>query len=442
MKSRLQANFLVMLLALSAFAGMVQAQESEWQFGYTSEGASPLRRDLEQLEDHLRDHPEVVAELKRNGVIRIVIDKARDDADKTTKVDVRKEVEAILARIGVKKKIQTIVIKVDLKKLKEDALAEVAEEFKDPSLSQNQIEALQNLPVDEAAPPESRVKTGVKKIFRTLFMPAAKVVWWPFKQLGYAGSTLASSYAKPTPEEISVGVASKAYPFGLSVMNALNSYSESPIAMGSAIGLSLALDTFHGVWVSTWLNFQNRIQIEKGKAFQVIFNYAYGQFWGMMFRTISYLSGTTQNSAVSTEFLIISNSTGAITQFSSSFAYQGLNRLLATGTYSYRKRAFIQQFLRDTPYMIEQLQLYVGTPSSMIAFWALWTYNQTQSLYFYLRGQLAPHRPSITIGPSQVLESKEFKEMFFDLNSEEPLQTPWRVKISNAWSACARLFSR
>ena len=111
----------------------------------------------------------------------------------------------------------------------------------------------------------------------------------PFRELGFLGRTFVNSLTKPTWVEAGLGLATKGPVFGLAAAwwgNLL--YPGDPIALGAALGLSLALETYHGLFIRSWLNVQRVLERDRGPLYQQVFNLAYTQGTAAAFRTIMW----------------------------------------------------------------------------------------------------------------------------------------------------------
>lgn len=410
---------------------------------FLKQGYVPRHEDFSALDHDLSTDIKFFEDFKAQGKIRIIIN---DSADReNVKKFILQNLNPILQKHGLKNKIEVIFVPINFDQTKNQAITEVLEENKLPA-----EEKPSELKAEDT--PEVKVKSIFKNFFRALlairYIP--KVVIALPGELIYIGKTLYKSIHRPSWPEIVSGIGSKAYPFTVSFVQFIHAYYEHPIALTAAITLSFVLDTFHGCWVSSWLDFQDKLKKERGGKYQTIFNWAYGQWWGISFRTIAYLSGVSKDWVLSWNYIIPVFTTSLIGSAIGSRAYQGLNKLYELGVYSKYRRDFTQLYIRDTMFMIAGTQLGLG---NMIGFWGMFTAEQGLGIYFWIKGELSSHRPMLLIVPKDVAKTQDFALMFPNAIRTDPIPEAKKLThkilpllkkgqdfIFNLFSSCTRLF--
>lgn len=367
----------IWLFTAAFFNAQDLLQAEPYAFTAVRPNANTHRADMESLLDYLQHDPALVAEIEQRGFVRIFV-----GAESAGKDTIKDEVEQILRAVGITRKIEVRQIEIP----KVTSLD--GQEVDESTLTSQELEEAESQR-EQAVAEDLASRRGVKRI------------------TGYISDTfrkyVKESYAKPTRAEVMTGAGSKAIPFVSSTAQFVANFAAHPGAAIGSITLSLALDTFHGIWVSTWLNFQDKLEKYNGTTFQTVFNWAYGQFWGIAFRTISYLGGIAQNSVASKEYILTTAITSVVGSVVGTRGYQGLNRLYELGVYSYQGRAVRQQWMRDFLYMIQSTQFNIGGEWNIPIFWGLWSFSQILDLYFMARSRIAEQRPGLVIVDPAIL---------------------------------------
>ncbi len=256
---------------------------------------------------------------------------------------------------------------------------------------------------------EVLTKKQMRKAFHErllgFFALPLKVPYYAAKEVSFLAKTLWKSIAIPSKAEIIAGISSKAYPFAVGMAQYVHAYWDNPIGLIAASSLSLALDTFHGVFASTWLNFQDRLNKVRGTRYQTIFNFAYGNLWGICFRTIAWAAGVAKNSPISMEFISVALTAGLTGTIMGTKGYQGLNKLAEMGVISYKTRNLILQ-LKDIPFMIGGTQFGLGNTK----LWALcFLLEHGPNLGFYVASVSKSQKPMLVIAPKNIIDSPDFE---------------------------------
>ena len=253
----------------------------------------------------------------------------------------------------------------------------------------------------------------------------------PFREAAYLARTFAASYTNPTWGEVLGGLISKAVPTAITigVWGAL--YAGHPLALAVALGISLALNIFHGIWINTWSNLQSNIGRQRGLQYQTIFNLAYGQWWGAVFRTVAW---TAIPKTIPPWALSYWKDIGIVTlvgAFFGTLGIQGLNTLYDNGRLTRMQRGAIQQF-RDMAMCLAGAFLGSG---SMAVFWSMFAAQQGLDFLIYLASRRLKRVPILYVADEGVAGSSEFLEAYPVVpgraEPESPLRQALKMLIDN-----------
>ncbi|MBI2362996.1 MAG: hypothetical protein HYV15_06410, partial [Elusimicrobia bacterium] len=236
-----------------------------------------------------------------------------------------------------------------------------------------------------------------------------RILTAPFREAAFLGRTLAAAYTKPTKAEFWGGVISKGPAFVLSAMWWAKLFLPvHPAAFAAALGFSLALQAFHGVWINTWQNFQNLISRQRGLGYQTVFNFFYMQSTSALFRLISYavIAGTVPPWALA--YWRDMGIATVLGTFFGTLGYAGVNGLYDKGRISRRTRSYIQQG-RDLFFLLAGTFFASG---SMTVFWTLFVIQQSVDISLYILGQRAKARPIAVAADAAVAETGDFKSVY------------------------------
>ncbi|MDE2039690.1 MAG: hypothetical protein KGJ45_06685 [Elusimicrobia bacterium] len=175
------------------------------------------------------------------------------------------------------------------------------------------------------------------------------------------------------------------------------------IAFTAATLWSLCLETFHGIWVNSWENFNQQLS-KKGPRYHSLFGFLYMQITGVPFRFIGYLALGT----VPFWSPIYWRDIGLMTVIGTIFgamAYRSLNELYAKGHLSRGQRNLIQQ-RRDLMPLIVGPFWGVGI---MKAVWFFFAIAQSYDFSIYLRNRAKKAKPTIVVVDEALAGRKEFK---------------------------------
>ena len=180
-------------------------------------------------------------------------------------------------------------------------------------------------------------------------------------------------------------------------------YGDQPTFFYSAFGMSLILDTFHGVEASGWVDFQNRMNQEKGRDFVTIFNMSYMLLTTLPFRINTFLAGKMPLygakegflSLTWVGFIYLTSLAGSVI---GTEAYAALNRLhFQKFILPKRARDFIQQFIRDSFLIITGLMLGTGGENDPLTY-AVFGASVTLDSTLYYLSLILPQRSALLVG--------------------------------------------
>lgn len=390
--------FILFLLDIVSYAAVLNNDFNDFDAIFIEQNANPKVQDLQLLDSELSTNKDFVNALRKEGVIRVIIDTL---ADKERVYNViLPQLKDILLKHNISKDIEIIVIKVDINQAKKEALSEVLQE-NISNLTQQEI-------LNKGDPLFIKIKKGFKNFFRSFVVSkyVPRLIYAIPSEMLYLGKTLYKSIHAPSLAEILKG--SVLVPIALSQY--FVAYIDKPVALLSSITVSLLIETFHNIWVSSWLDFQKRLKQEKGQRYQLVFNWTYGQFWGIVFRTISYSAGVAKDWVLSWSYIIPAISTAIVSSFTGSLAYNGLNKLYQLGVYSKSKRDFTQLYIRQALAIIIGTQFCLG--ANMAVFWGLFSFQQSQNLYYWVKSELSLQKPMILIVDKKTRETSDFAKLF------------------------------
>ncbi|MFA5140904.1 MAG: hypothetical protein WC728_16885 [Elusimicrobiota bacterium] len=367
----------------------------------TRPGEKPIAADMASLARVLASDPSLAERLNEGGRIRVVLAKGNPhpvitDADIAA---LRKNLESL----GISAKVEVETLPVDWAK---DGSGE-----QDPGTA-------------DTAAKRSALHTALLLAPAALGSLAVSLMTWSALNLGaffpivivtlaavygpFLVRTLLGSFTSPTWGEIVGGVVSKAAPTFMGVAAFASMYAGHPFVMGAAIGITLALNIFHGIWINTWNNFQNNVGKKQGIQYQSMFNLVYGQLWGLVFRTLAWLVIA---NTVPVWSLLYWKDLGIATVLGSFFGtlgYQGMNILYDKGRIPRWQRSAIQQ-LRDIFFVMAGIYLGSG---DMFVFWTVFAMQQGLDMGIYLLSRWASRRAILYIADEGVASRPEFRDSY------------------------------
>jgi hypothetical protein len=188
------------------------------------------------------------------------------------------------------------------------------------------------------------------------------------------------------------------------------------VAFLMTAALSLALETFHGVWVNTWDTFQNKIGLQRGNNYQSMFNLVYGQLAAASFRAITYFVFFNVAAPWTLPYwssILIMTIVGTIC---GTLGYRGLNSLYQKGRVPRKGRAGLQQ-MRDFFMML--VGPFFGTGNLL---WTAISFSvmQVGDLIIFGVDQRAKTRPIVYLADERVAASNTFSDIY--LHPRSPLR--------------------
>lgn len=336
----------------------------------TRNGQDPIVTDLSQLKDQLAKDPSYAEGLNKAGRVRLVLNEARPGGLSRERLD---EVRAQFEAAGVTAQIDIETIPIDWARK------------------------------EAGGPAAESVTASTSKSRVVRFLTA------PFRELAYIARTVKAAWTKPTWHEIIGGIVSKGPAFALSAIWWAKLFLPlHPVAFAAALGFSLALQAFHGIWINTWQNVQNIIGKQRGVGYQTFFNLFYMQSTAAIFRMITWavIAGT-----VAPWMAAYWRDMGIATIFGTFFGtlgFFGVNSLYNKGRIGRNTRSYIQQG-RDLFFLLAGTFFASG---SMTAYWVLFAVQQVIDISIYLAGRRAQARNIVYAADQKVAATDEFQSMY------------------------------
>lgn len=367
-------------------------------------GEIPASVPLAELGKALAADPALKGAVNRSGRIRVVLSKSAP-AGGLTKEDVVR-IEKSLRAGGVTAKLEIENISIDWNR----ASGAPASEARSGTSS---------TPESPAAP------NGV-------WRRAAAIAAAPFREAAYLARTFTASFTTPTFSAVVAGVVMKLV-IPLVVLRQagwVSQYAGHPVAMALALGFSVSINLFHGVWVGTWANFQNSLGKQRGLNYQAAFNFVYGQFLGVVSRIIAWsaISGTVP--PWSYRYWKDVGIMAVVGTFFGTLGYQGINTLYNNGRLSQRWRDGIFLF-RD---LAMNLAGYFFGSGSMTMFWGMFIAQQAMDLGIYALSRKIERRTILYVADEAVSSSPEFQLMYPvgpHRVEESPLKQAWKNVVGS-----------
>ena len=335
----------------------------------TRAGQDPVATDLASLASELARNPDFLAEINRSGRVRMVVNAERPGALGKAQAEALRKA---LADQGVSARFDIESVAIDWRQG-------------------------ENKPVSAQA----GSVTGARGVIAAATSP--------FRELLYLGRTLRAAATKPTVAEVIGGVVSKGPAFVLSAMWWWKLFLPAhPVAFAVAMGASLALQVFHGVWINTWQNFQQILSRQRGINYQAAFNFMYMQSTTAVFRFISWTVDKKTVMPWQLKYwrdISFANIAGT---FVGVLGFYGLNDLYEKGIIPRSGRSWIQQG-RDLFFLLAGTFMFSG---SMGAFWALFAVQQAMDLGLYFFSRHMRARPALYIADASLAETDSFKSMY------------------------------
>jgi hypothetical protein len=239
----------------------------------------------------------------------------------------------------------------------------------------------------------------------------------------YFGRSFVNSFQTPTREQVISGLAAKAFPFGMAVVQNIAAFSGAGVAPLASlpIGLSLVLDTYHGVFAASWTRFVDKINTRYKQAGLSVFFFAYGTIWDATFRTISYAAGVAKTGVFSYDWIAGKGlaMTGSIT---AAFAFPAMEEMAKLGMWSKANQIRFIQW-REMPFLLAGTQLALGNFWAFLGFFSL---ERGFDLSVYTARHLIRPPTMLTFYPKEFEKSSDFKEAFPHFANQQPIPLPIR----------------
>lgn len=263
----------------------------------------------------------------------------------------------------------------------------------------------------------------------TAGVPAARLS--PLREARFLAKAFVESLVRPTASEVIGGVVTKAFP----VVTTIGVFwatigATHPAIFAALVALNLAQQVFHGAFLKSWNNFQERLSRERGFNYQMFFNLAYMQGAGMIYRGLSWIADPKAvippwSPAYWKDVAVMS----VLGTFFGTLGYNGLNALYAKGAIGRWRLSAIQQ-LRDLFFLLAGPFFATG---SMGLFWLVFALQQSIDLAIGLWAGRAAARPVVIVVSAAVAASPEFRAAFpaDGLKTEAPLKQAARAMLDN-----------
>ncbi len=384
------------------------------RFFLVREGEAPLVADGRSLREMLAADPALLEELNGSGRVRIVTDN-NPSGNGLAKENVA-AVEALLRSVGVNARSESESVSIDWKGGREKADG--------PAHSKEGV---------------GSTKEAGDLTRKWIIGPIAGI----FREIKFLGRTLAASYAPPLWSEVLGGFVSKSAPLAFSAATYWAVIGPShPWLLGGAIGISLFLEVFHGIFLNTWNEFQNNLKKLRGMGYQIGFTWAYMQSFGAALRTLSWAAAPGKTvpvwSPVYWKDLIVMSVLGT---FFGTLGINGLNALYEKGRIRRWQRSAIQQ-VRDL------LMLAAGplfATGSMTLFWAVFGTSQAIDFTIYMLGTRAKRRTVLYAASAEASQTAEFSSKFpveDQRGKPGPLKQAWQGIVEGPFGRAGRWIGR
>lgn len=318
---------------------------------------APITTTLGELGRVLADHPELALALNKSGAVRFVQGNA--------------SAEALAASPEFRAKYPSALGLTEVSPLKQAW----------DGLIGNPLIRLVLLPytfLRRARTPGAPARPSVGAGLAALAAAPGRAV----AEVRFLGRAFADAFTRPLWSEIAGGVATKAFPLttSLGVYWATVGLSH-PLALGGLVALSLFQETFHGVFLNTWNNFQQSLSRLRGFSYQMYFNLIYMQGFGALYRALAWSAHPDKVVAPwSLAYWKDVAFMSLVGTFFGTLGYNGLNALYTKGRLKRWQRSGIQQ-LRDMLFLLAGPFFATG---SMHLFWAVFAFQQSLDLVIAL----------------------------------------------------------
>lgn len=367
-------------------------------------GQAPREVALSELEGILASDEGARAALSRMGRVRIVLAKGSPAPDAAAS-------RAALARLGIDRPIEVESILLERPATKPAPTAEAPAARAAPSSRRGLGTALRALGWASVAglavlqsPAAFAAALGLGGL---LLAKDAAFVWREFR----------ASLSRPSREEVGLTLLARSWPVYFSATAYIALFLPGhPAQFAAIMALTLALKAFHGFWVDTWATFQDRLARKRSYTYATMFNLAYGQVTGIIFRLIAW---SAIPNTVAPWMLTYWRDMGIMTlvgTFFGTLGAQAINDLYNGGVISRRARSWLLVG-RSTAFDLPGLFFRVGL---MKLFWITFAIQQCLDVAVYLAAQFFKGRAILYVVPAAVAASAEFQGRYA-MKPEAPL---------------------
>ncbi len=257
------------------------------------------------------------------------------------------------------------------------------------------------------------------------------VLLWPVREAKFLGKSFKQSLVKPEASEVVGGIVTKSFP----LVTAIGVYWATaglahPFVFAALVGLSLAQEVFHGIFLKSWNNFQEIIFKARGFNYQVFFNFAYVQIFGTMYRGLSWIANPASVTPPwSTKYWQDMAVMSVVGTFFGVLGYNALNELYNKGVIKRWQHSGIQQ-LRDLAMLLSAPFFASG---SMTVFWTIFVVQQLFDLAIAIWAGRAKARPVVFVVSDAVAASPEFRNKYPTEGAkvEPPLKSAMKAVVDN-----------
>ncbi len=391
----------------------------------TADGRAPVRATLAELPRLLVAEPAYARQLNEAGLVRLVVARRGGLLSPSQKG----AVEAALRAAGVSAPV---------------------------ALETVPLQSRPDLPAASASAPSAGKSAAAGR--------ALAAALWPAREAGYLARAFFASMTLPTREEITGGLVTKGPAFVMSAlwwaalfmpghlvagaqalglahglartlallhMRLPSVFAEHPGPFAAAMAGSLLLETFHGIWVNTWQNFQKIIGTQRGANYQSAFNFLYMQSTTLFFRFVTWtVIASTVMPWHPAAYLGQIGVPNVIGTFIGSLGFFGLNSLYDKGRISRRARSWIQQG-RDFFFLVAGTFLFSGF---MYAYLIPFGLQQLLDIFLYKKSLKTASKPILYVADARLAASSGFRSLYpvepsTDLRT--PLRKSWDGVVSN-----------
>ncbi len=370
---------------------------------------APIATTLGELGRVLADHPELARALNKNGAVRLVQGSASADT--------------LAASPEFRAKYPGALGLPEVSPLKQAW----------GGLIGNPLIRLVVLPytlLRRARTPGARARPSVRAGLVALAQAPGRAI----AEVRFLGRTFADAFTRPLWSEVAGGVATKAFPLttSLGVYWATVGLSH-PLALGGLVALSLFQETFHGVFLNTWNNFQQSLSRLRGFSYQMYFNLIYMQGFGALYRALAWSAHPDKVIAPwSLAYWKDVAFMSLVGTFFGTLGYNGLNALYTKGRLKRWQRSGIQQ-LRDMLFLLAGPFFATG---SMHLFWAVFAFQQSLDLAIALLAWRARTRAILYVAAPPA-QADAARKALTELGVAAPVSTE-RLTLEPAAGAAPR----